>query len=538
MLRWHYRSRHESLITLSNHEFYENKLVVFPSPGSRHKMGLAFHHLAETVYDKGQTRTNPQEAEMVARAVMEHAQKYPKLSLGVVAFSSAQREAIQDVLEVKRRASPDTEAFFKANAEEPFFVKNLENVQGDERDVIFISIGYGRTRDGLVSMSFGPLNNDGGERRLNVLITRAKLRCEVFTNICAADIDIARSNRRGIVALKRFLHFAQYGKLDLPGGGGNTFDSPFEDQVALALQRSGHTVRQQVGTQGFYLDMAIVDPEHPGRYLLGIECDGAAYHSARSARDRDRLRQQVLEGIGWRIHRIWSTDWFRNPERELKRVNEAIEKAKQAFYLDDDVEESTILERIIVREEVLNEDGPLPEYELAVLHPEIGSKELHLHTIGKLAGWIEQIVQVESPVHVEEMARRMVEAAGISRLGSRIRTQLQTAARFAEGAGKIVIRGEFLWAPQMQVPTIRKRTHLPSSSKKIKFISPEELQLAIEKVVGDSVAIQPEAAVTFVARLFGFHRVTEDMRQEILEGIEATLANQKIQLEGNVLKMP
>ncbi|HEV7331535.1 MAG TPA: DUF3320 domain-containing protein [Flavisolibacter sp.] len=537
MLRWHYRSRHESLITLSNHEFYENKLVVFPSPGSKHSMGLVFHHLADTAYDRGQTRTNIQEAEIVAEAVMAHARKHPKLSLGVVAFSSAQREAIQNVLEAKRRATPDVEAFFKANTEEPFFIKNLENVQGDERDVIFISIGYGRTKEGYTSMSFGPLNNDGGEKRLNVLITRAKLRCEVFTNITAADIDTSRTQSRGIKALKSFLHFAQTGQLDLPLETGKPFDSPFEERVAKALSGLGYTLRQQVGSQGFYLDLAVVDPEHPGRYLLGIECDGASYHSARSARDRDRLRQQVLEGIGWRIHRIWSTDWFRNPERELKRVVEAIEKAKGAFYLQEDHTEDVLIEKTFVREAARSEDAALPEYETAILHPEIATKEIHQHTLGKLAGWIEKIVQIESPVHFDEMARRMVEAAGISRMGSRIRSQLLLATQFAEGGGKLVRKDEFLWAPQMQKPTLRKRAEFPPASKKIKFIAPEELELAIEKVVSDAVAVQPEAAVNLVAKLFGFSRVTEETRQEVMEVIRRAIDAQKILLEGGLLKM-
>ena len=537
MLRWHYRSRHESLITLSNHAFYENKLVVFPSPGSRQSLGLVFHHLAETVYDRGGTRTNVQEAEVVADAVMAHAKKHPKLSLGVVAFSSAQREAVQNALEAKRREAPELEPFFKATNEEPFFIKNLENVQGDERDVIFISIGYGRTKEGYTSMSFGPLNNDGGERRLNVLITRAKQRCEVFTNITAADIDTARTQSQGIRALKSFLHFAQTGQLDLPVETGKAAVSPFEESVAKALADLGYAIRQQVGSQGFYLDLAVVDPEHPGHYLLGIECDGASYHSARSARDRDRLRQQVLEGIGWRIHRIWSTDWFRNPEREIKRVVEAIEKAKSSAYLQEDLGDDIVIEKSFVREAAKNEDLALPEYETAILHPEIAAKELHQHTLGKLAGWIEKIVQIESPVHFDEMARRMVEAAGISRMGSRIRGQLQLATQFAEGGGKIVRREDFLWAPQMQTPTLRKRAEFPSASKKIKFIAPEELALAIEKVVGDAVAIQPEAAVNLVAKLFGFSRVTEEIKQDITEAIRKAVQTKKLVLEGGLLKL-
>jgi superfamily I DNA and/or RNA helicase/very-short-patch-repair endonuclease len=537
MLRWHYRSRHESLITLSNHEFYENKLVVFPSPGSKHRMGLVFHHLADTVYDRGQTRTNPKEAEYVAEKVMEHAAKNPKQSLGVVAFSTAQREAISNALEIKRRANPGLEEFFKAHRDEPFFVKNLENVQGDERDVIFISIGYGKTKEGYLSMSFGPLNNDGGERRLNVLITRAKLRCEVFANITAADIDLSKTQKRGITTLKSFLHFAQFGKLGVAEETGKPFDSPFEENVALQLTKLGYTVRQQVGSQGFYLDLAVVDPEHPGRYLLGIECDGAAYHSARSARDRDRLRQQVLEGIGWKIHRVWSTDWFRYPERELKRVVEAIEKAKQVFYLDDEIEEQYTIESSLIREENKQEITDVPYYQMASLPTEVSTKELHLHSVGKLAGWIEDIVRVESPVHFDEAARRIVEAAGITRIGSRIRSQLLLAAKFAEGSMRIRIASDFLWYSDMKVPAVRNRTAFPPASKKIKFIAPEELSLAVEKVVKESIAIQPEAAVPFIAKLFGFSRVTEDMREEILNAIRSSLAANKIQRDGELLKV-
>jgi very-short-patch-repair endonuclease len=537
MLRWHYRSRHESLITLSNHEFYDNKLVVFPSPGSKQRMGLAFHHLADTAYDRGQTRTNPKEAEFVAKCVMEHARKNPKQSLGVVAFSSAQREAIANALELKRRSAPELEDFFKTHSDEPFFVKNLENVQGDERDVIFISIGYGKTKEGYLSMSFGPLNNDGGERRLNVLITRAKLRCEIFTNITSADIDLAKTQKRGITALKSFLHYAQFGKLDVPTESGKPFDSPFEEHVAFQLTKLGYTVRQQVGSQGFYLDLAVIDPEHPGRYLLGIECDGAAYHSARSARDRDRLRQQVLEGIGWRIHRIWSTDWFRNPERELKRVVEAIEKAKQVFYLDDEIEEQYVVETSFTREDTEQEKTDVAVYQTATLPPELTTKELHLHSIGKLAGWTEEVVKVESPVHFDEVARRMVEAAGITRIGSRIRSQLKVAAKFAEGSKRIRIVGDFLWYHEMKSPVIRSRSSFPAASKKIRFISPEELSLAVEKVVRDSIAIQPVAAVPFIARLFGFSRVTEDMKDEILTAVKKCLSEKTIQKEGDLLKL-
>ena len=223
------------------------------------------------------------------------------------------------------------EEFFATHPEEPFFVKNLENVQGDERDVIFISIGYGRDATGQVSMSFGPLNNQGGERRLNVLITRAKHQCHIFTNLRADDIDLSKTRSVGVRALKTFLAYAETGVMpvDVPYESDFSVDSPFQREVARRLESLGYQVHQEVASGGKFVDIGIVDPQRPGRYLIGIECDGASYHSSRSARDRDRLREEVLEGLGWTLHRVWSTDWFTNSGRELGRTVEAIEEASR-----------------------------------------------------------------------------------------------------------------------------------------------------------------------------------------------------------------
>lgn len=537
MLRWHYRSRHQSLITVSNHQFYENKLVVPPSPGHKQGAGLVFHHLPQTAYQRGTSRTNPLEAKRVVEAILEHARKHPKLSLGVAAFSTAQRQAIQDELELQRKQHEDTEAFFRSHTEEPFFIKNLENVQGDERDVIFISVGYGRDEAGYFSMSFGPLNGDGGERRLNVLITRAKLRCEVFTNITAADIDLDRTQSAGVAALKHFLHYAQYGHMDIAMATGLPAQSPFEEAVADKLLALGYKVHRQVGSKGFYIDLAIVDPEEPGRYLLGIECDGAAYHAARSARDRDRLRQQVLEAMGWHIHRIWSTDWFRNPERELKRVVEAVEQSwKQkldgAAEAEDEVPATTIL-----REAVTEVSGKLDDYELAKLPPEIASKEMHLHPVGKMARWVEMVVAAESPVHEDEVVRRMVEAAGVTRIGPRIRDHVKLAIRFTEGSGRILRKGEFLWYAGHTTAPLRSRATLPAASRKWKYVAPEEMGAVLEKVVGNAVAIEAEAAFPLVAKTLGFARVTEEMRSDILAIIPGLIQQGKLVQEGGVLKL-
>jgi very-short-patch-repair endonuclease len=196
-----------------------------------------------------------------------------------------------------------------------------------ERDVIFISVGYGRDGDGHLRMNFGPLQTSGGERRLNVLITRAKRRCEVFSSITADDIDLSRAQSAGARALKAFLGFAEKGVFDSTSLTDRDFDSEFERHVHDELVRRGYNVSKQVGVAGFFIDLAISDPKHPGRYVLGIECDGATYHSSRSARDRDRLREELLRDRGWKLHRIWSTDWFHRPQEQLQRAIEAIELA-------------------------------------------------------------------------------------------------------------------------------------------------------------------------------------------------------------------
>ena len=536
MLKWHYRSRHESLISLSNHEFYEDKLVIFPSPGSRQSMGLRFHHLPDAVYDRGKTRTNPIEAERVAQAVFEHANKTPNLSLGVVAFSTSQMEAIQNALEIQRRKHPESEVFFSSHAHEPFFIKNLENVQGDERDVILISIGYGRTEDGKIPMSFGPLNNEGGERRLNVLITRAKMRCEVFTNITAEDIKVGENAKFGIRALKSFLYFAQFARFDHAVENPVTEMKPFEEEVALQLTKLGYSVRTKIGSSGFYLDLGIIDPENPGRYILGIECDGQTYASARSATDRDRLREQVLELFGWQIYRVWSTDWYRNPERELKRLAAAIEHAKTiAANTDAETVEYIEEQNLVKREEP--QATQVPAYKLAKLPAAIGKQELHLYSFGELGQWITDVVVIEGPVHFDEMSKRLVEAAGISKVGSRIKYTLTQATRYAEQTGKIKIKSDFLWDALMEVPVVRDRSNLPPASRKLQNISPEEITLAICQVVDNSIAITEDAVVPIVARLFGFARVTEEIKQVLLEAIRIALEGGEVQKDGLYLKI-
>lgn len=321
-LRWHYRSQHESLIAFSNRHFYENDLVIFPSPHAKAtEFGVKFSYVKGGRFVN---QYNVEESRVVAKAVVKHALHHPEESLGIVAMSSKQREQIERAVEEECKLDDAvSEAVDRLrNMEDGLFIKNLENVQGDERDVIFISCTYGPSEiGGRVYQRFGPINSDVGWRRLNVLFTRSKKRMHIFSSMRAEDILISETSKRGVIALRNFLDYAERGNMDgAPLHTGKAPDSDFEVSVMEALHQAGFESEAQVGVAGFFIDLAVKDPGKPGRYLMGIECDGATYHSAKSARDRDRLRQEVLERLGWRIRRIWSTDWYSNPQGELEPI--------------------------------------------------------------------------------------------------------------------------------------------------------------------------------------------------------------------------
>jgi len=658
MLKFHYRSKHESLIAVSNKEFYDNDLFVFPSPdAAQEDLGLRYNHLPDTTYDRGGSRKNKEEAKVVAERVMEHARNRPDMSIGVATFSSAQQEAVRDQLEVLRRQDPSCEAFFNAHPDEPFFVKNLESVQGDQRDVIFISVGYGRDANGKVTMNFGPLNSDGGERRLNVLTTRAKYRCEVFTNLRPEDIDLHSTSARGVEVLKEYLAFAESGELDVATPTGGEADSPFEEAVADALRHEGYRVEHQIGQAGFSIDLAVVDPDRPGRYLLGIECDGATYHSARMARDRDRARQAVLESLGWTIHRIWSTDWFRNPQDQLSQVVAAIEKAKRRAEAEDrgadekgsdgetgpaggnssqDGTDPTGAESRATRPNTtgpnsmgptangpnatgsrdtepgapepgaaLSSDtepgdtppkatGPLGEaretanpvgadtsaaadrsdmaasennrdaasaadaspsdrspsggtateagaegrttieraeepedresisepYERADLDIDI-SGGLHEVSPSRMSLWIRQVVEVESPVDTELVARRILDAAGVTRLGRRIKEAVRRGIDHACREGHVQETGGILRLPDQTEVPVRDRSGAGDDTRDIEMVPAREIAAAARELTEGAFGVETEDLVRQVSRELGYDKMGSNIRRRIESVVEA-----------------
>ena len=327
-LRWHYRSRHGSLVAFSNREFYDDDLIIFPSPAEAGDgQGVSSAKL-DGIY---QARSNPVEVEAICAAALEHMRTRPDRSLGIATMNQKQRELIAERMDQLATLHPDVEEYRErwGKTLERFFVKNLENVQGDERDVIFVSTVFGPASPGAkVLQRFGPINGASGHRRLNVLFTRAKHNLRVFTSLQPDDVAAGPDTARGPRVLKAYLAYAQSGRLDAGIETGRDADSDFEVFVRDRLRQAGYEAVPQVGVAGYFIDLAVRDPASPSTFLLGVECDGASYHSSKSARDRDILRQQILEGLGWTIYRIWSTDWFRDPDGQTRKLLSFIENCR------------------------------------------------------------------------------------------------------------------------------------------------------------------------------------------------------------------
>tara|TARA_R110002110_G_scaffold158656_2_gene356156 strand:+ start:5964 stop:11330 length:5367 start_codon:yes stop_codon:yes gene_type:complete len=370
-LRWHYRSRHESLIAFSNQRFYNSDLVLFPSPFAEDdEFGVKFNRVRKGRFHGGK---NTEEAKAVVSAAIDQLIRYPEESLGLVAMNAKQAEEIEMQLEQRLRDDPLAQMAYEKNQGlvEPLFIKNLENVQGDERDVIMISMTYGPGEVGssVMAQRFGPINQDVGWRRLNVLFTRSKKRMVILSSMDSGHVRTSETSSRGVIALRAFLEYCETGRLTHHIHTGKSADSDFEVAVMDMLAAHGYTCEPQLGVAGYFLDLAVRDPGQPGRFLMGIECDGATYHSAKSARDRDRLRQSVLESLGWRIRRIWSTDWFKHPEAQLAPILEELEELRTpvseaaqqpAFVSEPESDAATYIQDGLELEEILDDDTAVP----------------------------------------------------------------------------------------------------------------------------------------------------------------------------------
>ncbi len=530
MLQWHYRSRDPSLMRVSNAEFYEGELVLPPSPLEKDPAyGLIFTQV-DGAYDRGGKRDNRREGEAVVARVAEHARRTPDLSLGIVTFSHAQKNTINELLELARRDDPALDALLREGRQEDLFVKNIENVQGDERDVILITVGYGPTQPGgpMIGASFGPVNGEGGERRLNVLFTRARLRCEVFASFDPGQLDVSRASQPGPRILKRFLDYAKSGAIEQPRLTGKAPDTPFEEDVAEVIRSLGYLADPQVGSAGFRIDIGVRHPDRPGSYLLAVECDGATYHSALWARERDRLRQDVLEHLGWRFHRIWSTDWFYDRRQQVERLRTALEEARTRDAGDVEVAGANVPRPTMDLPEppvVI----PIPEPVARIMPAYVRAQpwaastlEPHEAPTAMLVPLVREIVAVEGPVHIDEVARRIAGAFGKKSAGNRIVTATRHALVAAKRADPALqVDDEDFWSTAAQAldPPVRDRSAEGGATNKADALSLMEIRAALRLAREDNPGGDNADLVRAAARLMGFRRVGPDLQARIAEGL-------------------
>lgn len=560
-LDWHYRSRHESLIAFSNHRYYDSRLVTFPAPETR--PSAVTWQRVPGVWARGAGRIN----EVEARAIVADAVRRLRdpsfvnvrgepLTLGIITMNIEQMRLVEDLLDAARRAHPEIEPHFAEGRLEPVVVRNLETAQGDERDVILLGVGFGPTEPGgqTMSMSFGKLNGQGGWRRLNVAVTRARAEMRVFTSFDPGMIDLTRTSSDAVRDLKQFVEYAERGPraiAEADRGSLGGADSPFEEAVAAELRRRGWQVVPQVGVSKFRIDLGVVHPDRPGDYLLGIECDGATYHSAATARDRDKVRQAILESLGWRLLRIWSTDWWANRARAADKLQAAMEamlesdRAARAAapapapptpaavepapveVAEDRIDPTAParIEETVARAAPAHVTtvqappdgrpsdlfgGPEPAPDDGLYRPtdftplkdqiraDLFAEADYRATLRRL---IAHVVRHESPIAEQLLVQRIARAHGFQRAGNRIHDRIVRIARHHHhrcGDG-------FIWADQAQ-PAHWSRARRPAADafvRQIEDIAPAELRAAAST---DPVEI---------ARLFGIRRLSAAARARI-----------------------
>lgn len=550
-LKWHYRSRHEHLIAFSNAKIYNNELITFPSSIDKvADNGVEYIYVENGVYDRGGKKHNLNEAKCVAKLVFEHFKKYPNRSLGVVTFSEAQSQAIDSAIRQIRLGDSQYEQHFSEDNEQAFFVKNLENVQGDERDTIIFSIGYAKDQNGIMYMNFGPLSRNGGQRRLNVAITRAKYNVKLVGSIHPTDIRLESTNSEGVKMLRQYIEFAINGPSvlhnELQFNDAVNVDSPFEEAVYDFLVKNGYNVVTQVGCSGYRIDMAVKHPTISGVFVLGIECDGATYHSARTARERDRLRQIVLEDIGWKIYRIWSTDWVKDTKTEGNKLLEAVENAISNYALCNVNEVGEIDTKVEPKDSSLsiknaftvvkpledkNYDNPFNfDYyrETDICEAE---KSYSTNDLSDVIGYV---VQQECPIHYELLCKRVAPLFGNKKATVKVKKAVDDILE-RDLKNIVMRRGEFCWHKNINEINVR----IPSPQgdvRTISYISKEELAKAMSTIVDNSFGITPNDLYVVTARTFGFNRTTGNIIQSMEQACSYLLKTGKArEVDGKIV---
>jgi len=531
-LSWHYRSSHESLIAFSNWHYYNNQLITFPSALTKdHAVSLKY--FSKGVYDRGKSRTNRQEAEAIVADAVARMKGWLRLpekerhTLGVITFNSQQQSLVQDLFDDAQRKTPEIEWFFNDARIEPTIVKNLENVQGDERDVMLFSIAFGPDPAGKLPLVFGALNRSGGERRLNVAVTRARQELVVYASFKADHLNVEKTKSLGVRHLKNFLDYADRGAIALSAeqiGSMGGFDSPFEEAVSASLSDKGWQVVTQIGVSGFRVDLGVVNPDKPGAYLAGIECDGATYHRSATARDRDKIREQILRHLGWEIIRVWSPDWWYDCEGATERVHqllcELLEKSRNREQPREEEIGLDECENGGVGTDGSSEESPALAIRYAqapVVSSEIDAEAFFSKEYtDKLRSMVLSVLQTESPIREDVLVQRIARLHRFSRTGAKIRDRILSLIEDVHSTREST--GRFLWASGVSLETTDFRHPLTEVDRRpVDQIALAELCDIV--ITHRKDLTEPDPALA-ISRRIGLNRLTSGARERIQEAID------------------
>lgn len=533
-LLWHYRSRHESLIAFSNSQFYENKLFTFPSVNDRESKVTLIP--VDGVFERGKSRVNKAEAQAVVGELKRrcHDPKLSKQSVGVVTFNIPQQNLIDDLLNEACAQDQELEKW-AFGEEEPVFIKNLENVQGDERDVILFSVGYGPDENGKVSMNFGPLNRDGGWRRLNVAVSRARCEMTVFAALRPDQIDLNRTKAEGVAALRSFLEYAAGRTKALDETRAKGYD-PAEEGIAgsicKALEEKGYETDLAVGHSEFRVDIGVVDPNNPDQYLLGILLDGPSYGGAKTTRDREIAQISVLNGLGWSILRVWSMDWWDNSAKEIKRIFDRLaelqsgteEPAEEALPEETAEAANPQLQgnRSSVTEKVRGH-ADAPVYTAAVLPAKFIPAESFTEPQYQrdIQSRINRVLKAEAPVSGAVLTKRVVQSCGISRSGSRIQEHMNTILSRMNLKSTTQDDGVFYWREDQQPEAYAgfRVSGEGTSRRDARDVPVQETANAVYAVLYEQISMGQEDLLRETARKLGYTRLGGNVLSALDAGI-------------------
>lgn len=526
-LRWHYRSKHESLIAFSNSKFYENMLFTFPSPDDiSTKVTNVF---VPGYYDRGKSRQNAFEAKAIVEEVIFRLSDpiLSNKSIGIVTFSSVQQNLIEDLLNDAYKSRPELEKI-ALDSYEPIFIKNLENVQGDERDIILFSVGYGPDKDGQIYLNFGPLNREGGKRRLNVAVSRARYEMKVFSTLRSEQIDISRSSSDGVAYFKAFLEYSENGKKSISNKYITKQSSKyFEQLVATEISKLGFLAQTNIGCSGYRIDIGIVNPDNQSEYVLGIITDGHNYKSAKTAKDREVVQIEILKKLGWNIYKLWSPDWWDNPKKVLEDIEKSI-KAAQLDKKESISDKSTSIKSKGITQEIIETKVYDNIYKTCYLETnqlQFSDDFFDLRHKTKIINQIKNVLDIEAPISHSLLSRRILSSWNISRLGVRLNEYLSSI--YNQLGLKITKQNgvQFYWQNE-QIPSNYQIFRIPENDnlkRNSEDLPVEEISNGIKYVLSNLISLPEEDLIKETARLFGYARLGENVGLSMRSGIEFAL---------------